>query len=146
MKHISRYWAVCLLLAGCAGLDRSCAGCSATNFGADWVIVQMDNNGRPYRCWSLRNASVTNEQSSDGIYWLDTRTGNLVHIAGHYNRVQVEGGRWEHAYAELGLTNATCAAIAATRYDATARDYRAPGAATAPSDAPAEVVGPDPFR
>lgn len=98
------------LLIGCAGMQRDCASCVAEQGGADWVIVQMDLNGRPYRCWALRNVSVTNEPHSDGIYW-EGSGGNLVHISGHYNRVQVVNGRWETAYREVGMTRASCEVV-----------------------------------
>ena len=93
--------------SGCAGIQRGCSSVGASSFGADWVIVQMDDRGVPYRCWTLEDTSVTNEEDSDGIYWLSPN-GHLVHISGHYNRVQVEGGRWDEAYRELGLTANLC--------------------------------------
>lgn len=98
------------LIPGCVGLTRGCSSGMATSFGADWVIVQMSDDGIPYRCWVLEETSVTNEENSDGVYWL-SRDGHLVHISGHYNRVQVEGGRWNEAYAELGLTEELCEAV-----------------------------------
>jgi hypothetical protein len=95
------------LLSGCAGMERGCSSYNANAFGADWVIVQMDDRGSPYRCWTLNDVSVSNEEASDGIYWLSPN-GHLVHISGHYNRVQVEGSRWDEAYRELGLTEELC--------------------------------------
>jgi hypothetical protein len=114
MRAIRRWWALTLLVFGCAGQQRACAGCNAENFGADWVVVQLRNDGTPFRCWTLRNTSIGNEQGSDGIWW-QSSGGHLVHISNLYNRVQVQGGDWNGAYAELGLTSATCAAIAAQR-------------------------------
>lgn len=99
-----------ILLSGCAGLDRSCSSSCATSLGADWVIVQIDALGRPFRCWALENTSVDNEQSTDGIYW-QSPNGHLVHISGFYNRVQVQGGRWSQALAEVGLTPEACRAL-----------------------------------
>lgn len=101
-------WAV--LLVGCAGTARSCTSCTAESFGADWIVVQMDMSGRPFRCWELRNTSIANEVQSDGIYWAGSQ-GNLIHISGLYNRVQVLNGQWEAAYREVGVTAATCALI-----------------------------------
>lgn len=112
MNGISRYAAVAALTLGmaCAGIDRSCASACAENIGADWVVVQLDLEGRPFRCWELKNVSITNEKASDGIYWKDSH-GNLVHISGLYNRVQVGSGAWAEAYHELGLTAETCAKV-----------------------------------
>lgn len=110
-------------IAGCASIDRGCASCSADNFGADWVVVQMDNDGRPYRCWELQGTSIASE-SGDGVYWKDDKSGNLVHISGHFNRVQVKGGNWGHAYATLGLTAATCSAVRDQSYDPSERTFR----------------------
>jgi hypothetical protein len=105
------------LFTGCAGYWRSCSSCNAESFGADWVIVQMDMNGYPYRCWELPKTSVSNEPASDGIYWEERGGGNLVHISGHYNRVQVVGANWDRAFAELGLTRESCKAIQSRRFD-----------------------------
>ena len=112
-----------LLLVGCAGLGRDCSSCSAENFGADWVVIQMDFNGRPYRCWELPNTSITNEDNSDGIYWKENASGNLLHLSGHYNRVQVMSGNWDRAFAELGLIRESCVQIQAGRYNPEKRDF-----------------------
>lgn len=95
-----------LLLVGCAGTSRSCASCNAENFGADWIIVQYRVDGVPINCWQLRQVSVANEQGSDGIYWA-TPSGNLIHISGWYNRVQVKGS-FESAAKEVGIDLAAC--------------------------------------
>jgi len=120
--RISFHAVVFVALAGCASIDRGCASCSADSFGADWVVVQMDNDGRPYRCWELRGTSVASE-SGDGVYWKDNRSGNLVHISGHFNRVQVTGGNWEHAYATLGLTAETCQMVRRQMYAPLRREF-----------------------
>lgn len=99
-----------VFLSGCAGFQRGCSSSIAASLGADWVVVQMDDRGVPYRCWTLEDTSITNEENSDGIYWLSPN-GHLVHISGHYNRVQVEGGRWAEAYQELGLTAELCRSV-----------------------------------
>ena len=103
-----------LIFASCAGTQRGCASINATQFGADWIVVQMDMNGVPYRCWELHDTSIANEGSSDGVYWLSPQ-GHLVHISGHYNRVQVQGRRWDEAFAEVGLTQETCRAAQEAR-------------------------------
>jgi hypothetical protein len=100
-----------LFFVGCASIQRDCSGCSAETFGADWVVVQVDYRGQPFRCWTLRSTSITNEEHSDGIWWRAPE-GNLVHISGFYNRVQVVSGNWNSAYRELGLTEQTCRNIA----------------------------------
>lgn len=104
------------LLAGCAGFQKDCIGTMAEGFGADWIIVQTDLSGRPFRCWALKDVSVSNESASDGIWW-QTEGGNLVHISGLYNRVQVKGDRWDEAYAELGLTEEVCEAVHSAKFD-----------------------------
>lgn len=107
MKARTRFIAM-LLLTGCAGWDRSCSSSCATSFGADWLIVQYRFDGEPINCWQLNNTSVTNEPSSDGIYWKDSSTGHLVHISGWYNRVQVENGNFETAAAVVGVDVNRC--------------------------------------
>lgn len=118
-KSVSRHFAALVILSmvGCAGMERGCASCTAQSFGADWVVVQMDLSGKPFRCWELRNVSISNEPQSDGIYWKDTTTDNLVHISGLYNRVQVERGNWDKAYTDIGLTKEACAFIRERTYD-----------------------------
>lgn len=95
-------------IVGCAGMQRSCSSCNASNFGSDWLIVQYKMNGQPINCWQERNASVDNEDKSDGIYWVDGKTRNLVHISGWYNRVQVENGQWQEAANSIGINLKRC--------------------------------------
>lgn len=108
-RRVGRYLAAVLLI-GCAGTQRECASCNAEEFGADWVVVQVDAFGHPYRCWELHDTSIDNERESDGIYWRAPE-GHLVHIAGQYNRVQVHAGNWDQALADLGLTRTQCEQI-----------------------------------
>lgn len=96
------------------GVSRGCSGCYAQNVGADWVVVQLDLAGEPFRCWELHSVSIANESQSDGIYW-EEENGNLVHISGLYNRVQVEDESWEDAFDSLGLSQETCEAISRSR-------------------------------
>src|SRR3989344_6487246 len=95
-------------IAGCAGLERSCASGCAETFAADWVVTQYDCNGKPINCWQLKNTSITNESTSDGIYWLDQQSSNLVHISGWYNRVQVNKNNWKEAAEAVGVSLERC--------------------------------------
>lgn len=96
-----------LLLVGCAGFARDCQGCGASSFGADWIIVQYKFDGEPVNCWKLKDASVTNEHASDGIWWVGNE-GHLVHVSGWYNRVQVNNSNYESAAKELGIDLKRC--------------------------------------
>lgn len=96
-----------LLITACAGMSRSCAGCNAERFGADWIVAQYVLDGSVMRCWKLPRTSVANEAGSDGIYWQDL-AGHLVHISGWYNRVQVSGGDWAGAAKALGVDLSKC--------------------------------------
>ena len=95
------------LMASCAGWSRCASSCKAESFGADWLIVQYRFDGTPLQCWRLVNKSVTNEDKSDGIYWKGS-DGNLVHISGWYNRVQVSDGGWESAAHDLRVDLGDC--------------------------------------
>lgn len=95
------------LLFGCASTERSCAAGCANDLGADWVIVQFGMDGKPFNCWKLRNVSVANEESSDGIYWFND-DNDLVHISGWYNMVQVNGGNYDRAAKSLGVEAHLC--------------------------------------
>lgn len=99
MKKVILLLVLFASLSGCAGLARGCSSWGASALGADWIIVQFDQNGTPFNCWRLQNRSVANEPSSDGVYWTDL-DGHLVHISGWYNRVQVSRGDW------IGAANA----------------------------------------
>lgn len=96
-----------LLLTGCAGTMRSCQGCNAEAFGADWIVVQYKTDGVPMNCWRLANTSIDNEQGSDGIYWYEA-SGHLVHISGWYNRVQVSHADWTGAAKTIGIELSRC--------------------------------------
>jgi len=120
-----------LLLMSCAGLDRSCSSFCAGSLGADWIVVELtEDDGVPYRCWELRNVSISNEPQSDGIYWKNNH-GNLVHIAGSYDRVQVYSGQWEKGFAEINMTRAACAEVNARRFDTKTGVYLNPDSDTA---------------
>lgn len=107
LKSAGKY-ALIATAIGCAGMQRGCSSCNASSFGADWIAVQYNATGEPINCWQLPNTSVDNESQSDGIYWLDKNTGNLVHISGWYNRVQVNDRRWEEAAKSLGVDLNRC--------------------------------------
>ncbi len=104
----NRLWYVPLLvLFGCAGLVRDCQSCEATNLGADWIVVQFDMGGQPFNCWKLRGKSISNEQKSDGIFWVSD-SKHLIHISGWYNRIQVINGDFEGAAEEIGVELDRC--------------------------------------
>lgn len=107
IKRIAQTIAL-LALAGCASTARSCSSCSAETYGADWLVVQYRNDGAPISCWRLDATSIANESGTDGIYWLDKHSDNLVHISGWYNRVQVNAKHWERAAENLGVRLGGC--------------------------------------
>lgn len=106
-KKILKIAFMSFLMVGCASQQRSCASCNAEAYGADWVVVQYRYDGAPINCWSLRNVSITNEEHSDGVYWLDP-AGHMVHISGWYNRVQVGHGDFKAAAVSVGVDVARC--------------------------------------
>lgn len=106
-----RYAKICLialLVSGCAGFQRNCSSFNATTFGSDWIVTQNRVDGTPYLCWILRGTSISNEDKSDGIYWLDPQHGHLVHLAGWYDRVQVSSGNFQSAATLIGVDAAKC--------------------------------------
>lgn len=109
MKHLKLVAKILLAFSfvGCAGMQRSCESNCAGQVGADWLVVQYDYDGKPIQCWKLDDVSVANEDGSDGIYWLDSH-GNLVHISGWYNRVQIGGGAWTQAAKDLRVDLESC--------------------------------------
>lgn len=99
---------LCLFVTGCAGFQRGCSSWQAERFGSDWVVVQYAMSGAPFNCWVLRGTSITNEDKSDGIYWLDSNTNHLVHISGWYDRVQVANGDFTRAASLVGVDLNKC--------------------------------------
>lgn len=97
---------LCLFATACAGTSRWCSSCYASSTGADWLVVTYKMDGTPFRCWRLKNVSLTDEQGG-GIYW-EGRDGNLVHLGGWYNRVQVNGTNWESAAGHMGVELDSC--------------------------------------
>jgi len=115
-----------VLVPGCAGIERGCSGCWAESVGADWIVVELrEMDGTPYRCWELQGVSISNEDGSDGIYWL-TEHGNLVHVSGSYDRVQVNKDQWELAFAEINMSRESCEKINQSLYAPEYREYVLP--------------------
>lgn len=100
-------WIPLLLLCGCASWERDCNSYSASNFGSDWIVLQYGYDGTPINCWKLTNTAISNEQNTDGIYW-EAPGGNLVHISGWYNRVQVSNSDFAGAAKQLGIDLKSC--------------------------------------
>jgi len=103
------------LLVGCARMTRDCASSLTQTEIGNWVVVQTRMDGSAFRCWQLWGVSISNEPNSDGIFWQESVTGNLVHISNLYNRVQVVNNHWDRAFAELGLTQDRCDEIRRAR-------------------------------
>lgn len=97
-----------LLMIGCDGCLRNCQSSCANNLGADWLVVQYDMNGDPFNCWQLSDVSLSSEPNSDGIQWLDKRTGNMVHLSGWYNHVQTTPSSIADAAITVGIDLAKC--------------------------------------
>jgi len=115
---------IAIFSASCASTGRFCTSCNAINFGGDWVLVELtEMQGTPYRCFMLHDVSLTSEEGSDGVYWKDRDTGNMVHISGSYDMVQVVDGNWTQAFAVVNLDRATCEAIQASAYDLERHEY-----------------------
>ncbi len=105
MKNLAKFLPFVLLM-GCAGTMRDCQmGCASTN-GANWLVVQRDMGGQTVRCWKLVDVSVGDSESVDGIYW-QTTEGNIVTIAGWFDRIQVEGD-WAKAAMSIDVDLAVC--------------------------------------
>ena len=106
MKRIVTVVLTALFISACAGTARDCSSGCASEFGADWIVVQYANDGHALACWQLHDTAVTNEKNTDGIYWKDG--GHLVHISGWYNRVQVDGEDFAGAATLLGIDLRGC--------------------------------------
>lgn len=102
------HWLIVVLFLSCAGWGRQCSSYNAERFGSDWIVLQYGFDGRPINCWVLKETSMDNEAHSDGIYWKDADTGHLVHVAGWYNRIQIEKGGKESAAKLLGIDLTQC--------------------------------------
>lgn len=114
MSDWKRFVTAMLLLGmatGFVGWNRNCAKSCAENVGSDWIVVQYSAVGETLHCWRLKGVGITNEGHSDGIYW-QAPSGNLVHISGWYNRIQIGGfrdsERWNKAAEDLHVNLAKC--------------------------------------
>jgi len=104
---VTRRWLIgCVVLAGCAGASKDCAQFGASNFGADWIIVQYAQDGRPFHCWKLTNVAV-DSTAGGNVDW-QTRDGHLVHLTGWENRVQVRNGDFDGAARLVGVDASRC--------------------------------------
>lgn len=103
----NKFFPALLLLAGCASWERDCNSSVAGSFGGDWIVLQYGFDGTPINCWKLPNTAISNEQGTDGIYWLNPG-GHLVHISGWYNRVQVSNGDYGGAAKSIGIDIDRC--------------------------------------
>lgn len=72
------------------------------------IIVQHDSQGKPFSCWSMPLEQIN--YVDDGIWW-DVSNGNRMYIHGSFTQIMVLDGKWDEAWAELGLTGAQCKAI-----------------------------------
>jgi hypothetical protein len=106
-KQMNKFVFGLLFLVGCAGMQRDCSSCNASNFGGDWIVLQYGFDGKPINCWKLANTAIVNESGTDGIYWQDTG-GHLVHISGWYNRVQVFHSDYTGAAKSIGVNLDKC--------------------------------------
>ena len=98
---------ISLFLSACSGCGRWFSNGVASNFGADWVIVQYAAQGNPINCWKLRDVSVDNESGSDGIQWIIPGVG-MMHLAGWYARIMVDDGSYAATFKYLGLNVDSC--------------------------------------
>lgn len=105
-----------LLISECRGCQRKAQDIWAGGVGADWIIIERRLDGTPYQCWMLEDVSVANEGSSDGIYW-ENENGNLIHISGSYDRVQVLNDHWSDALEEINMTREACNKVQSRTYD-----------------------------
>ena len=123
-KHFWLFVAFCIFMVSCASIDRGCSSCYAVNVGADWVVVELTEvNGTPYRCWQLEGVALSSENGSDGIYWKDTVSGNLIHVSGSYDYVQVVRGNWYDAFKQINMTEEACRVVHNRVYDANSNRY-----------------------
>ena len=97
-----------LALVSCGkGQQRTNAVVNADYYGEDWIVAQDNASKEVYRCWTLHNVSIANEEHSDGIHWLDN-SNNIVHISGWYNRITVSNSNWELAAKQIDVDLKKC--------------------------------------
>ena len=72
--------------------------------GQDYLVVQMDYEGKIINCWELHDTRVSS--STTRVQWF-TPDRNVVYISGVHNVVKVKY-TWESAYKELGVSRDQC--------------------------------------
>jgi hypothetical protein len=106
-NNLTAFIAILFFTISCAGTQRDCSSQCASELGSDWIIVQYGVDGKPFNCWRLEAAAISNEHGTDGIFWQNS-DGHLVHISGWYNRVQVEHRNWKSAAQTIGIDLDSC--------------------------------------
>lgn len=104
-----------------------CSACDDPNggFSADWLIVQVDSDGKPFRCWDISNAGITKDYNGS-ISWIarshskngDELLRHEIIITQPYYMISIGSPEdREAAFAELGLTSKVCEQINKMRYN-----------------------------
>jgi hypothetical protein len=76
MKKLITLFVTAALFVSCTSAERS----KITGYGGNFK-VEMYSGGQKVREW-ISNGKVLSEQASDGYYFTDSQTGNLIEIAG----------------------------------------------------------------
>jgi len=92
--------------------------------GTDYVVVELRLDGTPYRCWTLEDVAIAQETDSDGIYWANNKTGNLIHVSGSYDYVQVVGDNWDAAFSQINMTKEVCKVVRKSTYNPDKQSYQ----------------------
>lgn len=95
-----------LLTTACAGTQKQCAAYKASRFGADWIVVQYTQDGRPFHCWKLTGVAL-DSGTGGNVDWKDPG-GHMMHITGWENRVQVVDRDFAGAARLVGVDASRC--------------------------------------
>jgi hypothetical protein len=80
--------------------------CTACTIENNWVVVERDWSGTPFRCWELYNVWVSPCESCVEVSW-EERNGNRVRITGNVTVVRVASS-WESAFKIAGIDRKAC--------------------------------------
>lgn len=85
-----------LFSIGPARLHRYYSLWRSDAYGANWLVLEQNEDRKIVQYWELKKTSVGNEEDSDGIYFTD-ENGFVIHLSAPYKLVEIPDGKWEEA-------------------------------------------------
>jgi len=88
-----------VVLIGPKGLEKEYHKWRTGAYGSDWLVIEYTDDGYVMDFWELHNCFISNEEESDGIYFVyeENKKSQVVHISGRYKLIEIKNDQWEWA-------------------------------------------------